>query len=728
MRFLPVFAICWTVSAANVTGVLTDPQGKPTSGVVRLAAKEASKERGVTAGPDGHFVFENVSGGVYRVAASATGFETVTKAISLIDGQDINVDLQFIRLEHRTESVTITADVTQQSVTQPDPAQRVLVREEILDANPGRPGAPVSIPGLPIESASGGIKAPQYFGPGVAGDHGEPIATFFQVGSYLLPNNLSANAHGNGYSDPNVLVPALIEAVQTDGGAFNVREGNHSVDLSETYLLRSAIQPFATLTADQRDLDLSAGWKWLAIQASYGNGFLDRLEHRQQYKANVVKSWTLHNHELSMLFLGYYGESRIPGLVPIDIPNLHDTIDRRQRDQTHSGELAINDTWHAGSATELHVSSFFRTYNLALYSNFGDGLIRQSEFRTETGDNITYVRRLSSRFSLMAGFDYLREAPRRDDLDRYTSTDQAIYGPFEKVTANNITLNLLTPFAALQGSITRWLRFNAGWRRDQIAFDNADLLIPSNSFHRWVGVNSPKATLSAIAPERLPLPSVSVSYGESFFTNDPRIGMGTMQGSLVSRAHSYQLVVSKTVAKTDLRITAGRVTQEASLAKIDADTGLQTDEGPGRNRYITASARRLFGWGLLQGSVSKADARDLLDGMPIPEAPRLILDFLATFDRLPLRLHARAEFEEVGRRPLGDGFTSVPVREFRGALVRSFHNERIEAGIHFQISRGYTGQTTEVLALPGESEAFERVTGVYIPSYVSASLTWHFGK
>jgi hypothetical protein len=88
-----------------------------------------------------------------------------------------------------------------------------MVREEILDANPGRPPAPVSIPGLPIETASGGIKAPQYFAPGVAGDHGEPITSFFQMGSYLLPNNLSGNAHGNGYSDPNVLVPALIEAV-----------------------------------------------------------------------------------------------------------------------------------------------------------------------------------------------------------------------------------------------------------------------------------------------------------------------------------------------------------------------------------------------------------------------------------------------------------------------------------------------------------------------------------
>ena len=83
----------------------------------------------------------------------------------------------------------------------------------------------------------------------------------------------------------------------------------------------------------------------------------------------------------------------------------------------------------------------------------------------------------------------------------------------------------------------------------------------------------------------------------------------------------------------------------------------------------------------------------------MPEAPRLIVDVLAILDRLPFHLHARAEFEEVGRKPLGDGFVSVPVREFRGALVRSFQGGKIQMGVHFLIASGYTGQTTEVLAL-----------------------------
>src|SRR5947209_7376054 len=140
-----------------------------------------------------------------------------------------------------------------------DPQGRVIA-DATLDANPGRPGMPISIPGMPVESPAGGVKPPQYFAPGVAGDHGEPIAMSFQVGGYLFPNNLPANAHGNGYADPNVIISVAIESVQTDGAAFNLREGNNSVNSSITFGLRDRIEPMVRLTGDYRDLNLVTGW------------------------------------------------------------------------------------------------------------------------------------------------------------------------------------------------------------------------------------------------------------------------------------------------------------------------------------------------------------------------------------------------------------------------------------------------------------------------------------
>ena len=107
---------------------------------------------------------------------------------------------------------------------------------------------------------------------------------------------------------------------------------------------------------------------------------------------------------------------------------------------------------------------------------------------------------------------------------------------------------------------------------------------------------------------------------------------------------------------------------------------------------------------------ARADARDRITGEPTPEAPRLIWDVLGTIDRLPFHLLARAEYEEVGRKPLGDGFVAVPVREFRGALIRPFESKGMDVGLNFFLASGYGGQTLETLALPGDGSHFERIT------------------
>ena len=359
---------CWLVlpasASSRLSGNLTDPSGDAVPGAtIRLLHLADSSSNQTHTDSQGQFSFANLNTGEYHLVAEFPGFATVTRTITLADTQIRTETIQFSTVASQTESVTVTADVNEISVSNPDPAERVFVREDLLDANPGRPGAPVSIPGYPIETASSGIKAPQYFAPGVAGDHGEPIAQFIAAGGYLIPNNLSANAHGNGYADPNIFVPQTLESVQIDGGAFNVREGNHSVNLAATYGLRSRLHPFLTITGDHRDADVAAGFSpgpesWLAFEASYGNGFLDRFEHRQQYKFNGERIFDLGSHRLALVGIGYYGHSYVPGLVPIfarnlndvNVPNYGDTIDPRQKDQTHTALLALTDTWQLSSS------------------------------------------------------------------------------------------------------------------------------------------------------------------------------------------------------------------------------------------------------------------------------------------------------------------------------------------------------------------------------------------
>ena len=793
---IPLLAIlgwAWSIAAQSgelhISGTVLDPGGRPVAGAQVEFAATSTMPTATTTESDGGFSTTLPRSGAFTVRVEAVGFAPVTRAMQLTASTAApseNLTLRLQKIASTTEEVFVAGDIGEVALTSPDPSEKVMVREELLDANPGRSGAPISIPGLPIETASGGIKAPQYFVPGVAGDHGEPIAQYIAVGGYLVTNNLSANAHGNGYADPNIFVSGALGSVTTDGGAFNVLEGNHALNSAATYGPRARLSRFLTLTGDGRDADLTAGLvpkdtdekAWLAVEANYGNGLMRRLEHRKQFKWNALREFDEGKHEITLLSLGYWGMSHEGNLVPLGFGlQLGDTVDPRQQDQTHTTILATDDRWKLRPSDEIAFSGFFRTYTLALYSNFGEGLIRQSEFRTvegaearETHTFTAFLKGLS--LQAMAGFDYHEDDIHRDNLDHYLSNSAAVYGPFVKVLSGNVTIRDATPYGALHGDLGRHLRFYAGLRPDMIELKNADRMNSASSFDTWSTFLAPKGTL-AWTPgtgQAHWLPSASVSMGQAFFTEDPRTAIGTMTAgnpsgtaALFEHSHSEQLVLEKVHSATDVRVTVGRTTTSQTLGKIDPDNGTQEPLGPGTLKFLTASVRHQFSsHGTLQAVFSKADARllgGIIDGQQIvaqitPEAPRTIFDALATLDRLPGGLRARGEYEYVGHRQLDlrnaqhpSAYEAIPVGETRLALVRAFMNGRLELGANGMLARGYTGQTTETFnsswqmgtvpyCAPGSGPSgvandfdcgtVEQSVGIRAVSWVGGSISWRF--
>ncbi len=765
-----------------VAGAVLDPAGVPVAGA-RVEITTASGTRtNVATASDGRFSVDLSTGGPYTVLVEAAGFAPVIRRMQ-IRPETADLSLQFEKLSTVHQDVVVSGDISQINIASPDPSQKVLVREELLDANPGRPGAPISIPGLPIETASGGIKAPQYFAPGVAGDHGEPIAQYIAVGGYLVPNNLSANAHGNGYADPNIYVSGALGSVEMDGGAFNVLEGNHALNLAATYGLRPQLQRLLTLIVDCRDADLTLGLapskpdkkEWLALEGNYGNGLGLTLEHRQQYKLNAMRIFDLGKHQLTLFNDSYYGVSHEGNLVPIGFGvKVNDTVDQRQMDQTHTFILAASDAWRAGSHDQIDVSGFFRTYNLSLFSDFGEGLIRQSEFRYVGGAEARETHTFTPWLEAQIGTLYNEDDIRNDNLDHYLSDVRTVYGPFVKVLANNVTIREFAPYGALHGVLGRHLQFYAGLRNDEIQIMNTDKEKLTYSFNEWSAFENPKATLT-YSPGTGPahwLPSASFSIGQAFFTEDPRINVapstaGTGAAAFANpleRSHAEQLVLEKAFAATDFRLTLSRTTTTETLAKIDPDNGSAEDLGPSTIKFLTANMRHQFSFGTVQGILSKADARlASFNGVPgtvTPEAPRTIFDTLATLDKLPMRVHARAEYEYVGHKFLDAGnpehpaqYEAIPVGETRIAAVRSFLDERMEAGVNGLVARGYTGQTTETFdsawniatsrtilpycapgsgpsGLPNDFDCgtVERSVGIRMVSYIGGSLSWRFNS
>ena len=717
-------------AASSVTGRVVDPQGVPIAAAEVTLLNAGKTIRQATADDKGCFTLVDVVPGEYELTARSPSFVSLSVALAVGSEHSYDVQLQFRQIASSQQDITVSASVP--AALSPDASRSLVLRDEAVDANPGRPGTPVSMPGLPVETASGGIKAPQYFAPGVAGDHGEPIAQFLQVGNFLAPNNLPANAHGNGYADPNLLIAPTIAGAAVDGGAFNVREGNNAVDLATSFLPQTRLANFLQIIGDNHDGDVVAGWSprnpqtnaWLAAEAAFGDGLLERHEHRRQYKLNGEREFVFNKHDLTVLGIGYHGFSYIPGLIPIDVPVPGDTIDNRQLERTNTFLIAASDTWTLSSRRQFFLSGFYRNYSLTLRSNFGGGLIQQSETRNIGGGEAMYSQAIRPWLSLLAGVDIRRDAPR--NLDLYHISDE---GVLQLVTSNNLTLSFLEPFLALDGFLTRYVHYNIGVRQEEVWMENQDLVNSGNSFHRQASVAQPKGTISLLPPpDRSYLPIVAFSYGEAFHTEDPRIGNGVGVPMLLLPSRAYQLVVSKTIKQTDLSLTLRRVSNSQDLAKIDPDTGLQEIEGPSLNRVLAVSVRRNFSRGSIFVSYAQADARDVITGEPIPEAPRTIWDIAGSITRLPLNLQLRAELERVGAKPLGDGFVGVPVTEFRGGIIRPFFENRALLSATFLLARGYTGQTTETLDMPGEIIPFERAVGVPLKPYFALSWSWRFGK
>lgn len=158
-------------------------------------------------------------------------------------------------------------------------------------------------------------------------------------------------------------------------------------------------------------------------------------------------------------------------------------------------------------------------------------------------------------------------------------------------------------------------------------------------------------------------------------------------------------------SNTDVRITLGRTTTTATLAKIDPDTGLAQDLGPGTLNFLTATVLRPFRFGAVRADFSKADARDDDTGLPPPK----LLVRSSMHSRHSIIFHGDSA-AAVRMSTLATNCSTrairitlanlkrVPMGETRIALVRPFLKGQLELGADGEIARGYTGQTTETFA------------------------------
>jgi len=117
-------------------------------------------------------------------------------------------------------------------------ARPLLRRGEVLE----------TIPGMVVTQHAGGGKANQYFLRGFNLDHGTDFATSLDG----MPLNMRTHAHGQGYTDLNLIIPELIEGLDFHKGTHAARNGDLSSAGSAAFHWCDALpNGFATLEVGQ---------------------------------------------------------------------------------------------------------------------------------------------------------------------------------------------------------------------------------------------------------------------------------------------------------------------------------------------------------------------------------------------------------------------------------------------------------------------------------------------
>ncbi len=130
------------------------------------------------------------------------------------ESQKGTTQLPEIVVEERSDSLLGVADTS---------TQGTIGAQELEDRPISRPGEVLeAMPGVIVTQHSGDGKANQYFLRGFNLDHGTDLASFFDG----IPINLPSNAHGEGYTDLNFLIPELIQRIDYGKGPYFANVGD----------------------------------------------------------------------------------------------------------------------------------------------------------------------------------------------------------------------------------------------------------------------------------------------------------------------------------------------------------------------------------------------------------------------------------------------------------------------------------------------------------------------
>jgi outer membrane receptor protein involved in Fe transport len=524
-----------------------------------------------------------------------------------------------------------------------------------------------TVPGLVVTIHSGEGKANQYLLRGFNLDHGTDFASFVDG----MPVNRPSNAHGQGYSDQNFLIPQIVGGLDYTKGPYYAQVGDFAaVGSTHVKLLDELSNQVEVTAGTQRDQEVYAGGTahfgmddrvWGAVSASHFDGPWSPPEDFRKFVAAARYSHGVPADGYSVTAMYYKSSGGLltdqpKRAIDAGVIDRFGTLD--PTDHSDSERMSLSGHYdRGGDRWELKVDAFAVRSRMTLWNNFTHFLLdpvngdqeQQDESRTTLGLNAVYSRgwdirgiELEARVGFQERYDDAF-VDRRHTLHRavlnycnlpipaeapptqlpappnsHADPDQAIAlrAINGACTADSARLNDLGLFAEATVRWTEWLRMTVGLREEAYsAHDRSFTTGFSGSTSQTL--LQPKGNI-AVGP--FWQTEVYVSAGRGFHSEDVRGVFGTVPGEgqpgllgptpLLAPADGLEFGVrTDIIPKTQVQIALFREDFESEQRYV-ADEGEDTASAPSRRQGVELSAQvRPFRWLELNTDLAWSDAR-----------------------------------------------------------------------------------------------------------------------
>lgn len=459
---------------------------------------------------------------------------TASNAASSIDAP-AGASTEGPREAQALQEVTVTAKRLELLGTAQTASDGVVSQEEI-DLTPAyRPGMLLeTVPGLIATSHSGEGKANQYELRGYNLNHGTDLATFLDG----VPINQPTHAHGQGYTDLNILIPELLEGLTYTKGTYNADVGDFGAVGSVRLNYLNVIPDQVSVTTGMFDFQrvfaggtrsLAGGKLLAAAELQHYGGPFDASD--DQRKENLALRYSRGDEENGYSLTGTlnHGLSTNTTDIPVRaiteglIPDGFGSLDPSDGIRATRGILSFQVHQTLGGG-QFAANAYYSHNELHIFNNFTHFLVDpvngdqegQFEFRDTTGAEASY--RLPAQlftienelqFGVLTRYDAL-QVGRLPSVKRIPlSIGQAANDPPSFSDADQVELLSTAVYIQATTHWAPWFRSVLGIRDDYMRGADDDLLA---SLHESTGNGNTPYTNSGVAQRNLPQPKGSLIF------------------------------------------------------------------------------------------------------------------------------------------------------------------------------------------------------------------------